>query len=206
MPSKRKNPILSHNESNENDEVIVHDSNIPKWYVIQTYTGFEDAVARLIQQKVQTLSLQDKILEMYSPSKKVTEMDAKGNRKEKNKKVHPGYLYIYAILDREVGYAIQNTQYVSRIPGVGKSIIPLDDGYIENLKQKLADEEQATMGNLQLKLNLGDIVVVGPGHPFESMEGRICEIDTQGEKISVLLSIFDRETRVDLDILQVRKK
>jgi len=176
----------------------------PKWYIVQTYVGFEDAVKRLLDQKIDNLSLQDKILEMYVPTKKILKLTTKGERQEKTEKVYPGYIYLHMILDKETGYIIQNTQYVSRIAGTGDFAVALEDGYVDRLKEELLKDGENLGVKTQVTYKLNDLVKVIDG-PFKDMQGKISGIDQVNSRITVLLTIFDRETEVDVDVLEIQK-
>jgi transcription termination/antitermination protein NusG len=187
------------------DDFILMDSAKPRWYVLQVYSNFEDAVKKLVEQKIENLQLQEKILEIYIPTKKIIKLDAKGTRKEKEEKIYPGYIYINMILDREIGYLLQNTPHVSRIATTGNVAVPLEEGYIENLKERLQKESVDTkQASTNIKYRVGDLVEVMDG-PFKDMSGRISGIDPISAKITVLLSIFERETEVVFDVLEIRK-
>jgi transcription termination/antitermination protein NusG len=179
------------------------DSN-PRWYIVQTYVGFEDAVRRTLEQKIQNMDLKKKIKEIYIPTKKVVKLSKNGDRQEKIEKVYPGYIYIKMILNKEVGYLIQNTQYVSRIAGTGDFAVPLEEGYVEKIKQQLQKESQNVTSSTAISYNLGDLVKVVDG-PFKDMVGKVSGLDPANSRINVLLTIFDRETNVELDVLEVKK-
>jgi transcription termination/antitermination protein NusG len=196
------NPI-SHNDQ---EDFILLDSGKPRWYVLQTYVGFEDAARKIIEQKIENLSLQDKIIEIYIPTQKVIKINSKGERKEKDEKIYPGYVYLNMILDKETGYVLQNTAYVSRIASTGNVAVPLEEGYIETLKGKLLkDSSDVKTSTSSIKYHIGDLVDVIDG-PFQHMHGKISSIDPHNNKITVLLSIFERDTEVVLDILKVEKR
>ncbi len=186
------------------NDTFTTDNNRPKWYVVQTSVGFEDAVKKTLEQKIRNLSLQDKILEIFIPTKKVVQLNSKNEKREKDEKVYPGYIYIYMILDRETGYVIQNTQHVSKIAGTGEHIVPLEDGYVEKLKASLVSQSQTIASVSNIKYKIGDLVRVIDG-PFKDMQGKISGIDPEQSRVIVLLTMFDRETSVELDVLQVRK-
>ncbi len=186
------------------NDVFTTDNNRPRWYIVQTSVGFEDAVKKTLEQKIRNLSLQDKILEIFIPTKKVVQLNSKNEKKEKDEKVYPGYIYIYMILDRETGYVIQNTQHVSKIAGTGEHIVPLEDGYVEKLKASLVSQSQTIASVSNIKYKIGDLVRVIDG-PFKDMQGKISGIDPEQSRVIVLLTMFDRETSVELDVLQVRK-
>ncbi len=186
------------------DVKSISTDNKPHWYIIQTYVGFEDAVRKTMDQKITNLALQDKILEIFVPTKTVIKTNKKGDKLEKQEKVYPGYIYVHMVLDKEVGYLVQNTQYVSKIAGTGEYAVPLEDGYVDRLKENLLKEGLTIASASAIEYLLGDLVKVIDG-PFKDMQGKVCGIDAQNNRIDVLLSIFDRETRVELDILEVSK-
>lgn len=174
----------------------------PRWYIVQTYVGFEDAVKKTLEQKIQNLNLQSKILEIFIPTRKVVKLTSKNERKEKEEKVYPGYIYVNMILDRETGYIIQNTQYVSKIAGTGEYIVPLEKGYVEKLKNQLISQSQTIQSLAEITYKVGDLVRVIDG-PFKDMQGKISGLDPDQSRVSVLLTMFERETNVVLDVLQI---
>ena len=194
---------MAYTDNNTTFETFLFDDNVPRWYVIQTYIGFEDAVKKSLTLKINKLELNDRILELYIPTKTVFKLNVKGEKKEKIIKINPGYIYIHTILDKEVGYLVQNTPYVSKIVGTGQYAVPLEAGYTEKLKAKLALEQDVYTSKAAADFFLGDLVVVISG-PFKDMFGKICGLD--GNKVTVLLTMFDRETKVDLDILEISHK
>jgi transcriptional antiterminator NusG len=190
-------------EENNQKDFIQADTK-PRWYIVQTYVGFEDAVKRTLEQKIQNVNLGSKVLEIYVPTKKVTKINKKGTRQDKLEKVYPGYLYIKMLLDKEVGYLIQNTQYVSRIAGTGDFAVPLEEGYVEKIKERLQKESEASTNTELTTFSLGDLVKVSDG-PFKDMIGKVSGLDPANSRVNVLLTIFDRETNVELDVLEVKK-
>jgi transcription termination/antitermination protein NusG len=203
MASQSKN-VINKDKHAVNEIKTISNDNKPHWYIVQTYVGFEDAVRKTLEQKIANLALENKILELFIPSKTVIKTNKKGDKLEKQEKVYPGYMYVHMILDKEVGYLMQNTQYVSKIAGTGDYAVALEDGYVDRLKETLLKEGQTIESASNILYQLGDLVKVVDG-PFKDMQGKVCGIDTQNSRIDVLLSIFDRETRVELDILEVKK-
>jgi transcriptional antiterminator NusG len=176
-----------------------------RWYIVQTYVGFEDSVRKSLELKLQNLpSLADKIKEVFIPTKTVLKLNRKGEREEKQEKIYPGYIYISMVLDKETGYVIQNTQHVSRIAGTGDFAVALEDGYVDRLKAQLVKESENITSSTKVTYNLGDLVQVIDG-PFKDMRGKVSGLDAQNSRINVLLTIFERETNVELDVLEVKK-
>jgi transcription termination/antitermination protein NusG len=176
----------------------------PHWYIVQTYVGFEDAVRKSLEQKIQNVGLQDRIQEIFIPTRTIIKLNRKGERQKKLEKVYPGYIYIHMVLDKEIGYIIQNTQHVSRIAGTGDFAVPLEGGYVDKLKAQLLKESESVSATTSVTYKLGDLVRVVDG-PFKDMQGKVSGLDPQNSRISVLLTIFERETNVELDVLEVRK-
>jgi len=176
-----------------------------RWFILQTYVGFEDAVKKSLDLKISNLSLQEKIIEIYIPTKKVYKLDKKGQRQEKLEKIYPGYIYVTMLFDTEVAYLVQNTNYISRIAGTGDVAIALEEGYVEKLKENLL--QQSELGSKTTTIStfqLSDLVKVIDG-PFKDMQGKISGIDEANSTVDVLLTMFERETVVSLDVLAVKK-
>jgi transcriptional antiterminator NusG len=196
--------VMNRDKHATNEIKLILTDNKPHWYIVQTYVGFEDAVRRTLEQKISNLAIQEKILEIFIPTKTIIKTNKKGDKQEKQEKVYPGYIYLNMILDKETGYLIQNTQYVSKIAGTGDYAVALEDGYVEKLKENLLREGQTIESVSSVEYNLGDLVKVIDG-PFKDMQGKVCGIDAQNGRVDVLLNIFDRETRVELDVLEIRR-
>jgi transcription termination/antitermination protein NusG len=206
ITKSRKSQTDSNSADQDQEDFVFLDSVKPRWYIVQTYVGFEDAAKKLLEQKIENLELQNKILEIFIPTKKVLKLNVKGKRQEKVEKVYPGYIYIHMILDREIGYVLQNTNYISRIASTGNVAVPLETGYVEQLKQKLFNESNAgKISPSNIKFTIGDMVTVIEG-PFKEMSGKISSLDPINSRVSVVLSIFDRDTEVILDVLEIEKK
>ena len=191
------------NQNNQNNEITNNDTNF-KWYIVQTYVGFEEAVRKALELKIDNLGLQDRISEIYTPIRKVIKLNKKGERQEKIEKIYPGYIYLKMLLDKEIGYLIQNTNYVSRIAGTGDFAVALDDGYVEKLKEELMKESEETQATATTSYRLGDLVMVIDG-PFKDMQGKVSGLDTMNSTVDVLLTMFERETMVTLDSLAIKK-
>jgi transcription termination/antitermination protein NusG len=182
---------------------VFNDTKV-KWYILQTYVGFEDAVRKNLELKIQNLSIEDKIQEIFIPTNNVVKINSKGEKTERPKKIYPGYIYLKCVLDKEVGYLIQNTPYVSRIAGTGDYAVALEDGYVEKLKEKLSMDDEAPKAANLASFKIGDLVRVVDG-PFKEMQGKISGIDPSAGRLNVLLTIFERESNVELDVLEVEK-
>jgi transcriptional antiterminator NusG len=180
-----------------------------KWYVLQVYVGFEDAVRKNLELKIKGLVINEKFQEIYIPMRKVLKKrkiknEEKYTTVEKYEKVYPGYIYVKCLLDQEVGYIIQNTSYISRITGTGDFAVPLEDGYVEKLKESLAKADETPISSTIKDYIIGDLVKVVDG-PFKEMQGKVVGIDTNTSRVNVMLVIFERESNVELDVFEIQK-
>jgi transcription termination/antitermination protein NusG len=177
----------------------------PHWYACQVNVNNEDAAKKILEQKVSNLQLEDKLLEVYVPNKKIAKLNKKGERVEKLEKIHPGYIYVRAVLTKEMAYIIQSSNMITRIALTGGVYAPLEDGYIERIKATILSQEKEEVTKVLTSVSLGDNVKIVDGH-FKDMSGKICSINEDGSRVEVLLNMFDRETMVELDVLEVEKE
>jgi transcription termination/antitermination protein NusG len=189
---------------NQYDKDGLLNSNEAHWYACQTNVNNEDAAKKILEQKIANLALQDKIVEVYIPTKKTIKLNKKGIREEKYVKIHPGYLYVNAVLTKEVAYIIQSSNMITRIAITGGVYKPLEEGYIEKIKAGLVESNEKVTIQAATDIKLGDLVSIVDGH-FKHMQGKVCSINAESNRIGVLLNIFDRETSVELDVLEIEK-
>jgi transcriptional antiterminator NusG len=200
---KAQSKHTSTSDIDNGSEQIFLDSRV-RWYIVQTYVGFEDAVKKSLDLKIRNLNLQDRIQEIFIPTRTVTKLNKKGERQDKIDRVYPGYIYIKMKLDKEIGYVIQNTSHISRIAGTGGVAVSLEDGYVERLKENLLLESEDNQKITATSFQLGDLITVIEG-PFKDMTGKISGIDPANATVDVLLTMFERDTVVSLDVLAIRK-
>ncbi len=169
------------------------------WYAIHTYAGYENAVARNLKQRIESLGMEDKIFAVIVPTEKKIKVKG-GKRVEEEEKIYPGYVLVDMIVTDDSWYVVRNTPRVTGFVGAGVSPVPLDPKEVETLFSRM--EKSTTQHSIDL--TSGDLVKVADG-PFKDFEGKVAEVDTQRGKIKVLVSMFGRETPVELDFLQVKK-
>ena len=165
-----------------------------KWYVIHTYSGYEAAVKTAIEKAVTNRHYEDMVLKMEIPMETVTEVTEAGTMKEVERKVFPGYVLIKMILTDDTWHLVRNIRGVTGFVGEANKAIPL------------TEEEVAALGverrEIVVLYNVGDTVRITDG-PLSSFTGVVEEIDAAKNKVSVLVSMFGRETPVDLELDQV---
>ena len=170
------------------------------WYAVHTYSGYEDAVARYLKQRVDSLSMNDKIFKVIVPKESRIKIK-NGRRQEVEEKIYPGYVLVDMILSEDSWYVVRNTPRVTGFVGPDSTKpTPLSKSEIDLLLGRMDDDTS----KFRIDVSVGEIVKITDG-PFKDYEGKIEEIDEEKGKIKVLVPIFGRDTSVELDSLQVTK-
>ena len=169
------------------------------WYAIHTYSGYENAVTRNLRQRIDSLGMNDKIFDVVVPTEKKIRVKG-GKRVTEEERIYPGYVLVEMIVDDESWYVVRNTPRVTGFVGSGTQPVPLtEEEYNALMKQMSTDTVKH-----KLDLAADDIVTIVDG-PFKELEGKVSEVDEKSGKVKVLVSMFGRETPVELDFLQVKK-
>ncbi|MAF20782.1 MAG: transcription termination/antitermination protein NusG [Parcubacteria group bacterium] len=169
------------------------------WYVLHTYSGYEEAVARNLKQRIESMNMEDKIFSILVPTEKKIKIK-KGKRVIEEEKVYPGYVLVEMIVTDDSWYVVRNTPRVTGFIGAGTVPTPVAPDEIKSLQKRMGVEEP----KYKIDVVIGDLVKIIDG-PFKDFDGKISEIDEKKGKIKVLVSVFGRETPVELDFLQVKK-
>ncbi len=169
------------------------------WYVIHTYSGYEDNVARNMKQRIESMDMQDLIFDVMVPKEKKIKMK-NGKRTVVEERIYPGYVLVDMIVTDASWYVVRNTPNVTGFIGLGTTPTPVDPAEIEMLKKRMGVSEP----KYKIELKVNDAIKVNDG-PFKDFDGKVQEIDEEKGKVKVLVTIFGRETPVELDFLQVRK-
>lgn len=171
------------------------------WYVIHTYSGYEDAVREALLQRIESMNMQDKIFDVIVP-KETQIVVKKGKPKTEKKRLFPGYVLVDMMVDDESWYVVRNTPNVTGFVGSGTIPVPVSGEEFGVIQRYLEDDSQP---KFKITLSIRDLVMVLDG-PFAGYEGVVNEIDEEKGKVKVMISIFGRETPVELDFDQVKKK
>ena len=169
------------------------------WYVLHTYSGYEDAVAKNLKQRIESLSMEDRIFDVLVPKEKKIKIKD-GKRKIIEEKIYPGYVLVQMIVTDDSWYVVRNTPNVTGFVGAGTTPIPVAAEELESLKKKMAKEEPQH----KIEVKIGELVKITDG-PFKDFDGKVSEIDESKGKIKVLVNMFGRDTPVELDSLQIKK-
>ena len=170
------------------------------WYAIHTYAGYENAVLRNLKQRIDSLGMNDKIFEVVVPTEKKIKIKA-GKRTEIEEKVYPGYVLVDMIVDDNSWYVVRNTPRVTGFVGAGVNPVPLNKKEVDDLFGRM---DKAKTTKHQMDIEIGEIVRIADG-PFKELEGKVNDVDLERGKVKVLVSMFGRETPVELDFLQIKK-
>ncbi len=168
-------------------------ANEAKWYVVHTYSGYENKVATDLEKMVESRKMNDLILDIKIPTEKVTEIKD-DVVKETEHKIFPGYVLIKMIVTDDSWYVVRNTRGVTGFVGPASKPVPLTDEEVENLGVEKK--------SVSLQYKIGSVVKIIDG-PLEGFEGKVTELNTNENSVKVLISMFGRETSVELELNQL---
>lgn len=169
------------------------------WYAVHTYAGYEHAVVRNLKQRIESLGMEDVIFNAVVPTEKKIKIQG-GKRKIEEERIYPGYVLVDMIVTDNSWYVVRNTPRVTGFVGSGTTPIPLEKSEVDALFERMGVKEP----KYKMDVKIGDIVRINDG-PFKDFEGTVNEVDEKRGKIKVLISMFSRETPVEIDFLQVKK-
>ncbi len=170
-----------------------------QWYAIHTYSGYEEKVADSIMQRIQTVDMADKIFDCIVPKEKQIQIK-NGKRKVVEAKIFQGYVLVEMKLTDETWYIVRNTPGVTGFVGSGTEPTPVSESEIKKIKKRMGVEDPKHF----IDFAIGEVVSITDG-PFKGFDGAVSEIDNQKGKLKVMVSMFGRDTPVELDALQVKK-
>ncbi|MBI4037024.1 transcription termination/antitermination factor NusG [Candidatus Daviesbacteria bacterium] len=191
-------------EQNKLEEVKLEtpapDKSGARWYVVHTYSGHENKVAAALKQRVESEHLEKKIVDILVPTQEKIEI--RGGKKETvREKIFPGYILVKMVLDDNTWLAVRTTQGVTSFIGMGDKPTPISDAEVKSIVDFMQQGGQPTYKQV---FSEGDTVKIIDG-PFAEFIGKIETVDKEHGKVRVLVSIFGRETPVELDFLQIAK-
>jgi transcriptional antiterminator NusG len=173
--------------------------NERQWYAVHTYSGYEDAVARNLKQRIDSFGMADKIFNVVVPVEKKIKIK-NGRRTETKEKIFPGYVLVDMIATDDAWSVVRNTPQVTGFVGTANQAVPLEQEEVDKILKRAAGE---TVRHA-IDLAPGDAVVIIDG-PFKDLEGKVGEIDEERGKVKVLVPMFGRETPVELEADQVQR-
>jgi len=172
-----------------------------RWYAIHTYSGYEENVADNLNQRIEALNMKDFIFNVLVPKEKKIKIK-NGKRRVVEEKIYPGYVLVDMTVTDDSWYVVRNTPNVTGFIGTGTTPSPLSPQEVESILSRAG----STQGEPEVTIDLqvGMAVKIGDG-PFKGFEGKVNEIDSSRGKVKVLVSMFGRETPLELDFTQVKK-
>lgn len=170
-----------------------------RWYVLHTYSGYEENVSHNLKQRIDSMDMEDKIFNVLIPTEKRIKIK-NGKRKVVTEKIFPGYVLVEMVVDDDSWYVVRNTPNVTGFVGSGTTPTPVSAEEVKSIQKRMGVEEP----KFKIDVRAGDAVKITDG-PFKEMEGKVADVDEERGKIKVLVSMFGRETPVELDSLQIRK-
>lgn len=166
-----------------------------KWYVVHTYSGYENKVKANIEKTIENRNLQDQILEVSVPLETVVELTKTGVKKQVQKKVFPGYVLIHMIMNDDTWYVVRNTRGVTGFVGPGSKPVPLTDQEMKNLG--------INSDKIAIDYKVGDTIVAIAG-VWKDTVGAIKSINENKQTVTIMVDMFGRETPVELDFVEIR--
>jgi transcriptional antiterminator NusG len=170
-----------------------------RWYVLHTYSGYEENVSHNLKQRIESMDMEDKIFNILVPTEKKIKIK-NGKRKVIEEKIFPGYVLVEMVVNDDSWYVVRNTPNVTGFVGTGTIPTPIADKEVKELQKRMGVEEP----KFQIDVSAGSPVRIVDG-PFKNLEGKVTNVDEEKGKIKVLVSMFGRETPVELDFLQIKK-
>ena len=170
-----------------------------RWYIVNTYSGYENKVKVNLEKRIEYMNMSEKIFRVEVPQKTITQVKA-GKKTEKDEKVFPGYVLVEMIMDEDSWYVVRHTAGVTRFVGSAKKPIPAKDSEIKRIINRADSQTQ----KIELDVKVGDKVRIVSG-PFAEFIGEITEVYPDKSKLRASVSIFGRETPVELEYKQIQK-
>ena len=173
--------------------------NQKRWYIVHTYSGYENKVKVNLEKRIEYMNMGDKIFRIEVPQKTVTQMKG-GKKQEREEKIFPGYVLVEMIMDEDSWYVVRHTSGVTKFVGSAKKPIPARDSEIK----KIINRSTSTQQKIELDVKAGDKVRITSG-PFADFVADIIEVYPDKSKLRANVSIFGRETPVELEYKQINK-
>ncbi len=170
-----------------------------RWYVLHTYSGYEENVSRSLRQRIESMDMQDKIFNVLIPTENKIKIK-NGKRRVVTEKIFPGYVLVEMIVTDDSWYVVRNTPNVTGFVGSGTTPTPVSEEEVKSIQKRMGVEEP----KYKIDVMAGSPVRITDG-PFKEFEGKVSEVDEARGKVKVLVSMFGRETPVELDFLQIKK-
>jgi transcriptional antiterminator NusG len=186
-------------EVDEEEEEEIPRPEGTEWYVIHSYSGYENKVQKNLYHRIESMGMQDKIFQVVVPTEEEVELKD-GQRRTIERRVFPGYILVEMLLDEDSWYVVRNTPGVTGFVGSGNKPTPLRQDEVDKIIKRM----DAEVPKIKVSFKIGQKVRIVEG-PFEDFMGTVDEIDLERARVRVLVNFFGRETPIELDFLQVER-
>ena len=195
------NEDIAEEKAMEQAEVEAQDAkkNRKRWYIVHTYSGYENKVKVNLEKRVEYMNMGDKIFRIEVPQKTVVQVKS-GKKQEKEEKIFPGYVLVEMIMDEDSWYVVRNTSGVTKFVGSVKKPIPVRESEIKRILHRTSSQVE----KVELDVKVGDKIRIVSG-PFADFDADIIEVYPDKSKLRANVSIFGRETPVELEYNQINK-
>lgn len=199
--TNEKHQIVEEKDAQLKADIQASHSKEPqkKWYIVHTYSGYENKVKVNLEKRIEYMNMGDKIFRVEVPQKTITKVKD-GKKQDKDEKIFPGYVLVEMIMDDDSWYVVRHTAGVTKFVGTAKKPIPAKDSEIK----KIIHRVQTQTTKIELDVKVGDKVRIISG-PFADFIGDITEVYPDKSKLRATVSIFGRETPVELEYKQIQK-
>lgn len=183
-------------------EVMADENSEPRWYVVHTYSGYENKVMDSIRKTVANRHLEDQIVDVTIPLEKVTEIKSNGTKKVVDRKIFPGYVLVNMILNEDTWYVVRNIRGVTGFVGPGSKPVPLTE---EEMKPYgLTADGSTSSGSIVTDFQVGDLIKVVSG-PWEGNEKAIQSVNESRQTVTIVEDMFGRETKIEINFSDIKK-
>lgn len=181
------------------EEESAAEAEKPQWYVVHCYSGYENKVKKNLEHRIESMGMQNRIYEVIVPTEEQIEL-RDGQRRVVERRIYPGYVLVQMLLDEESWYVVRNTPGVTGFVGIGNKPTPLRQDEVDRIMRRMEAEEPVA----EVKVKVGDKVRIIEGS-FTDFHGTVDEVYADKGKARVLVSFFNRETPIEVDLLQIEK-
>ncbi|MCX7707013.1 MAG: transcription termination/antitermination protein NusG [Anaerolineae bacterium] len=197
--TETRRPTEPIEEAPVEEPASAEEADKPQWYVVHCYSGYENKVKKNLEHRIESMGMTNRIFDVIVPTEEQIEL-RDGQRRVVERRIYPGYVLVRMILDEESWYVVRNTPGVTGFVGIGNNPTPLRQDEVDRIMRRMEAEEPVA----EVKVKAGDKVRIIEGS-FTDFHGTVDEVYADKGKARVLVSFFNRETPIEVDLLQIEK-
>ena len=176
---------------------------VRRWYVVQTYSGYENRVKANLEQRIATMGMEDRIYNVLIPIEERLSVN-KGKTRKVSRKLYPSYVLVEMCLDEQSWYVVRHTPGITGFVGAGTHPLPLSEKEVKEILGKIDKDQEQMKIKIEMNIERGDTVKIKEG-PFEGQVGPVVEVNPEKGKVKFTVSVFGRETVVEADFMSLEK-